>query len=371
MGALEKKTEKEAAAKGTSGDASHGSLESLDARDLARVRWLLAAAHAAPSADNTQPWRCVYGEGAFRILHDGARLASPMAGPETHMSRLSLGTMLENIHQGAAAVGVSLSAADTLDGPEASRALKVTGIDNSGPENVDHPLLHRHTNRHPYRRTALPSELLVEVGAMTEGTARVLVREGRRDRRFLAEQVRLASIARFRTQELHEWLMGSLRWTPAQVATGEGLDVRTLHLPPGGRWLLRFLTPWRRMKWFGALGGHRAMARTEAGAFQSAGAALAIVAKRDDVVAAGRLLQRVWIRLNERGVAVHPFYVVTDQHERLSLGRVPESCVPLVERSRDACRDKLSLREGEGVQMLLRIGQPKKTPVRSQRLPRE
>lgn len=343
---------------------SEGLFEGPNASTIAS--WLRQAAHAAPSADNAQPWRCDLIDGALEIRHDGERLRDPLGGPDTHMSQLSLGAMLENLHQGAAFAGIALHCPD--DAPLRFDATPLPGTE-SGVPNTAPPLFARHTNRHPFRRSSLDPDLLSELGAQTEGSARVVVSEGRRALGFLAEQVRIASLARFQTQQLHEWLMGSLRWTPEQAASGEGLDVRTLHLPPGGRGLLRLLVPWRRMRLLARIGGHRLMARMEGVAFRSAGAAVTIVGDQD-ARSAGRLMQRVWVRLNEEGLGVHPFYVVADQHGRLDQGTVPEQCTAMLAEAQRACASRLGLASGERIQIMFRVGVPTRTALRSLRLNR-
>lgn len=52
----------------------------------------------------------------------------------------------------------------------------------------------------------------------------------------------------------------------------------------------------------------------------------------EQVVSAGRLLTRIWTRLKAEGVAVHPYYVIPDQLQRLKQKRVPEH---LITRARD------------------------------------
>ena len=85
-------------------------------------------------------------------------------------------------------------------------------------------------------------------------------------------------------------------------------------------------------------------------------------------IAAGRLLERLWIDLNEQDIAVHPYYVLSDQLYRLREGLVPAELRPQVVKITERVAELLKSRDNT-IFMLLRIGVPKTIdPVRSRRL---
>jgi hypothetical protein len=85
-------------------------------------------------------------------------------------------------------------------------------------------------------------------------------------------------------------------------------------------------------------------------------------------MAGGRLLERLWIELNRQGVAVQPYFVITDQLYRLQRGSVPARLIPLVERTKEALEAMLGS-DDRRMLILLRIGRPKVQPPRALRLP--
>jgi hypothetical protein len=81
------------------------------------------------------------------------------------------------------------------------------------------------------------------------------------------------------------------------------------------------------------------------------------------------LLARVWVDLNARGLAVHPYYLVTDQVVRLRDGRLPSQMVAKIDGVRARLSNIIGLRQDEMLHMLLRVGLPKSGVPRSRRLP--
>ena len=231
-------------------------------------------------------------------------------------------------------------------------------------------IMNRHTNRLSYRAKPLGGNELDGLIGLSRGTARLAWLDPA-ENKAMGQLVRQASEVRFRTQEVHEWLVRSLRFDEQEANSGDGLDVATLGLPPGGRQLLKFIAPWPRMAFLNRLGMFRMMALIEARPISIAPQLVAIVSPRgrDDVLDAGSLLEQLWIELNKRGLAVHPYYVISDQLNRLASGRVPEGLSVEVLRLGSACAALLRLAEGEQLQMLLRVGHPRCAPVKSRRLP--
>ena len=182
----------------------------------------------------------------------------------------------------------------------------------------------------------------------------------------------LASRVRFQTQEIHEWLGDALRFTPAEVARGDGLDVAALEVPPGGKTLLRIIKDWRRLALLNKIGAYKLLARIEAAEIRKAPAMLLITGADDapGALAAGRLLERAWLMLAGAGVAAHPYYVVPDQLQRARLGSVPPSLTETVSQVSAAAAGLLDSPE-RTLHMVLRLGYPKCTVVRSRRLPLE
>ncbi len=338
----------------------------LDPQDEALEVFKLLA--RTPSADNCQPWRFASTDG-HRIScqsHRNHGRFDPF-GPLGHATLLSAGAMQESMEH--------LYGRDA--GCEVMLAAERWEIRMPSPSTPDigspaaKALLDRHTNRLPYRQAEVswqpPARLWPRGCRAVMTTSRDVVS-------VVGETVRGCSAARFNSHELHTWLFSALRWTEEEARQGDGLDVATLHLPPGGKQVMRFLAPWHRMEWMNRFGVHKIMAALDAVLVRQAPAVIAIVGGKDALSAweAGRLMHACWISLNTAGYAVHPYYVVSDIANRLDDGKLAPTWRQIATSAVASLGEALGLNRDEGVHILLRVGRPGPAqPVRSRRLPVE
>jgi hypothetical protein len=217
----------------------------------------------------------------------------------------------------------------------------------------------------------LPDALVAELAEATEGSARSWITQSPERRRAVASLIERASHIRFCTREVHEWLGKSLRFNAAAVARGDGLDVATLALPPGGKAFLKLIADWRRLSMLNRVGAYRLLAAIDAAPVRRGPGLMAIIA--DDSahggIEAGRLMARLWTALNRQGVSVHPYYVVADQLARLRTGGVPAERVELAREVAAETCDVFGIRAKESLYMILRVGYSKRPAARSLRLP--
>jgi hypothetical protein len=329
---------------------------------------LAAVAALAPSADNAQPWRLTWNGTRLEIGYAQRHAATNVFSASSHATLLGIGAVAENL---AMALRTNGLRGEWAWSSEAGQPYGTVAIDRvpqafTAPEGA----ARRHTNRLPFRRDALPAPLVERIGALCEGGNRVTLLTAAAQRTRLVRLVRISSEARFCNRDLHKWLFGSLRWTPAEVANGDGLDIDSLGLPPGGKSMLSFISDWGRMSTLNRLGAYKLLARSEVGLISVAPALLCISGPADarNVVAAGRLLTRAWTELNLAAIAVQPYYVVTDQLNRMHEGTLAagfDARIGAVERE---VHDLLHLAQGQTLHMILRLGYPKAEPVRSRRL---
>lgn len=330
------------------------------------VLYLAEAARLAPSADNSQPWRFRFDGRSLAVEFEVARGS---LGRDHSAVHLAMGAVLENLVQAAQDAGLDTSGWE-FPGFAATGCLVKIPAPAQTLEALEVPqaICARHTNRGPFALTPLAEEDAASLAQLRQGEAEALVFSEREAIAQLAQLVRLASELRFQTEEIHRWLAGSLRFTPEEVARGDGLDVETLHLPPGGRALGRYLSDWRRLALLNRFGAYKLLAWIEAAQFSQAGAIVAIVGQNgaNAWLDAGRLLERVWLDLTARGWAVHPYFVLPDQLARLSAGKIPPHLRPAAER---LAQQAQALFAEATPFMLLRVGQAKQPAKRSRRLP--
>ena len=82
-------------------------------------------------------------------------------------------------------------------------------------------------------------------------------------------------------------------------------------------------------------------------------------------------MARAWTLLNAEQAAVHPYFAISDQLNRLQEGLVPPKLMAKAKILYETCQQIFGYDEAESLHMLLRAGYPKVAPVRSRRLPLE
>ena len=338
------------------------------------VLYLVECAKWAPSADNSQPFSFrVFGQG-FDVFYDEKRVGKSTFSESDPATLLSLGALLENIRQGAefANVDIKIAAREKrVDRLGASALLSVYVREEVNIKSGIKPALFlRHTNRSNYDAISPVDEGLQGLTQRFRNYARAHWLQ-LDQRSIMGKMQRRASEVRFQTRQVQEWLSHSQKFSADEIANGDGLDVATLALPLSGAQFLKFISPWPRMAFLNRFGAFRALAAIDAAPVFSAPRLVGIVSSIDEdaVVEAGELMEELWIALNQRGLAVHPYYAVPDQLNRLRAGTVPKGLCATVKKIKSGSEKLFGLSEGEQLQMLFRVGFPQSQPRRSRRLP--
>jgi hypothetical protein len=231
-------------------------------------------------------------------------------------------------------------------------------------------ILNRHTNRNPYR-SELVDQMILGGLQKNYGTIRLTIVTDETIKTRVADLLRRSGELRFQTPELVAMLSDSLRHNEAEVARGDGLDVRTLALPPGGGQFLKTAAKPGVLRALNGLRLHKLLARIDAQPVARAPALLYLSGPSDraSLVDAGRLLERTWIHLNAAGIAVHPYYALSDQLHRFAANRIALPLLPQAGALAAQAHEVLDFGPGELPQMILRIGYPVRPAPRSRRLP--
>lgn len=326
------------------------------------------AARVAPSADNSQPWQLHLLDQTIAVSHRPTGGTDPF-GANGHATLISIGAVAENLCQILPESRSSLSISDLESGAPYFSISIPTNPAARSPE--DHPLFTRTTNRFPYAKTPPNSELLQAISEQQEPLVRARTLFASDEKKAFSDIVETCCKARFCNRELHEWLMASLRFSKEEIEQGDGLALNTINLPPGGNLFMQWIRPWHRMNLLNKMGAFKLMAINEAQLLRNAPMIIALLGEDTPTgaFAAGKLMEKVWILLNQLGWAVHPYYVVTDQESRLQSRQIPEEWEQPVTKAIDDARTLLTIKPGERLHMAMRVGKPTRTPPRSLRLP--
>ncbi|MEW9899130.1 hypothetical protein ABWL39_10915 [Chitinivorax sp. PXF-14] len=336
--------------------------------NMAPLDVLMEAARWAPSPDNMQPWRFLRRPDGFDVHFDATAAAGTTFPLEAEATQISLGAIEENLRQAAQVIGAEVQLhrhdSDTL-----RLRAEITTLPDPRRLETELPLFRRHTNRYPFRPSPVPDAVQAHVAAMHEPGAQLQLMQDKRQLQAWSDIVRRAGELRFQNMEIMGWLAHSLRFKPEDADHGDGLDIRTFDLPPGGTLMLHMISSAPCLRAANRVGAYKLLAAIEARPIAAGPLLIAILRddNRDAMRAAGALMERAWITLNEAGLAVQPYYVVADQLRRQETGQLDaahrQAALDLARRC------QLQLGEQRPLAMLLRVGWPCHTVTRSQRKP--
>jgi hypothetical protein len=276
---------------------------------------ILRAGIAAPSADNSQPWRFAWHDDELDIHIDVDR-SGRVSDTRYVLSDLAAGACLENM----LVRGRSLGYVATLETfPQHDDELWVARIHWRDAPDGDRqePLASAIDQRHTDRRFPWSGSVSPDTRAHMDSQARQI--PGPRlwwpqasEKKVALRIIRQAEALRFRSPTLHAELFSSIRFATGWHTTcEEGLAPATLAVEAPLRPIFQSL---RRPAVMAAL--NRLGAATMLG-WRSAwlpirlspGLCLIVIPStaRADVVAGGRALQRVWLQATLEGLSVQPY----------------------------------------------------------------
>ena len=341
--------------------------------DQATQTDILRAGIAAPSADNSQPWRFAWSGDDLDVRIDAGR-SGGVSDTRYVLSDLAAGACLENMLIRAQSIGYAADV-QTFPRPDDDK-LWVARIGwrrdpaCNQPEPLAGAIERRHTDRSfPWRGPVTP-----ETQARLDAQARLI--PGQRlywpqtpgEGRAALGVIRQAEALRFRSPRLHAELFSSIRFGAGwHAACEEGLAPATLAVEAPMRPVFSMLRRPALMTLFNRLGAASILGWRSAWLpiRLSPGLCLLVIPSttRADVLAAGRALQRVWLQATLEGLSVQPYAAAGV----LSLGFVPiepafqGALSPLGAALGELCAP------GHGL-VFLRLGHARSTPrVRSGR----
>lgn len=337
-------------------------------------RKLVEAAILAPTPDNNQPWRFAVRDDRLLVFLDAARtLPSDVNGM---FDLVGLGAAVENACIAARQVGfepkVELAdcPAESLKDPSQPAAL-ISFVPGAQPDPLYTYLVDRCTCRKLYSTKPPPDDALRELSKAVESFSWVRVDwvTDRRRIKELASLLAASDLIRFQYEPFHNELFRQLRFTEEEAEqTRDGLDVRTLDLPPGIAWLLRTLKPWKRMHRLHQLGFGRFLTMPSRLAVQRSGGVgllsvdCATVAR---FLQGGMAMQRLWLTATSLKLALQPLgslpIFLAHLHQLGGARLDPAHRAHVVQLS-DRLRNLMPQTGSFSLQIMFRIGQS--TPSR-------
>lgn len=277
---------------------------------------ILRAAIAAPSADNSQPWRFTWHDDALDLRIDPMRSGGVSDGRFV-LSDLAAGACVENMLIAARASGhaADVTVFPDLAGDERWVARLQWRRDPAvGPEPLAAAVPLRHTDRRFPWSGPMDAATWARLEAAVGGIpgARLWRPDSPRQRSLALGIVRRAESLRFRSPVLHQELFGSIRFGAGWHSTcDEGLAPATLAVEALLRPAFQAMRRPAVMRWLNRLGAPSMLGWRSAWLPIRLSPGLCLIVMRSgsraDVVAGGRALQRAWLAATLDGLVAQPY----------------------------------------------------------------
>lgn len=283
----------------------------MDVEYSEKVVKICAAAVAAPSGDNSQPWRFVFRAPDVLEFHAIPEKDNVLLNVDESGTLIALGAAIQNAELEAKALGFNPEV--QYDGENsliATFILHKGGILSDEEKNLHQAILLRHSNRKEYKKISLAGEdreYLLRAAGKVPGISFSLVEE-QESKNLISRALTTMEEIALKNKSLHNLFFESIFWSKERNAAGEsGLYIHTLELPPPARLLFKILQYWPVANLLAQIGLPKMVA--EINAKQNASAsALGVLAldkfNRASYVEAGRLLERVWLAATSCGMSL-------------------------------------------------------------------
>lgn len=340
---------------------------------------MIQAATRAPSPDNNQPWLFLEREDALGIYLDPSRaLPSDVNGM---FDLVGLGAAIENACIAARQRGfqprVEYRAASSRDATHLPRHVANVVLAEGGQPDPLYSFLERRcTNRKLYAARTVGEETLAEFGKAIGCFPEVRLDwvAERAGVRAFARLVMRSDAYRFQYEPFHAEIYRQLRFTPEEAErTRDGLDVRTLELPPGTPAALKALRSWRNMRFLHRAGLGPLLTFPSWLSVRKSGAIGVLSVSAPEMarfVEGGRAFQRLWLTAHQEGLALHPLGslpVFLGHLEQLQGRKLTPAHQHLAKRLGARLRGLVPAMEGRTLLMLFRVGHVAPPQVRSLR----
>lgn len=274
---------------------------------------LVECARWSPSPHNVQPWRVrIVSPSEVELLYEPRRLL-PDTDPTSAFTFAGFGMFIECLDVAAGARGLSVEArfvTDRLDSKAAGPTLlaKLRLVPATRSPRFDPALvLQRRTSRRAYDGGPVPPRVLEACKALAAEEGNTL--HWSEDPGLVDWMLRLNRDTLFldmaddkARNEVGSWL----RFSPRQArATKDGLWARCLGFP--GTLLRTFFRHRGLFEMPGLRGPLRRLYLRSTRGTRTVAWLAGPFATRDEAVATGRMLQRIWLLLTREGLFLHPF----------------------------------------------------------------
>jgi nitroreductase len=301
----------------------------------AQIRRIVAAGSRGPSGENCQPWRFRWSGGQLSVSHDRVRAAHNLDA-NYHSSYLTLGCLLEAIQIEASAEGFNVSVALSLpcrSEPEPPAWARVRFAPRGGrPDELAEALSKRCTDRRLYRGGSLEDPVFAEIVRDSRERTDCGLRIQNRFSQELLGYLKEAETYVWRHEAAHQDLMRWIRFGRDEARSApDGLPWPSLAIGLLQSRVLRLCRSFSIQRLLNGPIFLRQIRRLSQRQVTSSAALLCVTVTSTDpeqLVEAGRLGFRAWLRLNQNGYGVQPMTIASCSVYNSVTGALPPDALP-------------------------------------------
>lgn len=286
--------------------------------DKESISSMVAAAAAAPSTGNDQPWKWLYKNETLFLFHDEFRSHS-FGDFQKTASFITFGAAYENLYIHALTLGIEPYYSFFPDRSNEKLVAAIRFKKHSPGElldllkPLDQAIFRRHTNRVMAPKTIIPEDVYSRLSLLAESVPGAKMRcfTDENDMRALARIIGACDKIRLMHPEGHyDFVHREMRWTPEDAErTLTGIDIRTLEL---GNSLMAAMSVIKNKKVIDAvkdLGGGNALGMLAMRTVSTASALCMISLPGYELrnfFEGGRSMERFWLEATNLNLAIHP-----------------------------------------------------------------
>jgi len=299
---------------------------------------IIYLASLAPSGHNTQPWTVKIMEHNHWIIGTDITRWLSVVDQENREMLLSIGAFMENLIVAANVKGYEVEVAVVAKTLQDKDIIDIKLHKGNYLRNFDvNKIKLRRTVRSNFLKDELSGE---DVRLFTESNSKSFLYYARQSKEgnYLAEGTLLANQSQTYRNSAQEELAKWIRWSNDEIKYyGNGLTPETMEIDGIARWYVRNFYSSQS-----ALGtGFREATIKRIQEQVAAGSGWLLITSKDssipELIDAGRRLQRIWLEVREKNIAIHP---MNQMLEEVAIRHEMASALSIT----------------EPIQMLLRIG---------------
>ena len=255
----------------------------------------------------------------------------------------------------------------------------IARVDFTVAQHIEDPLyraiFERTTNRKAYSKAALTQEQKAEILSssyeVVSGSIKLVEDENKI--KELSGPISLNEQLIFENRHLHDFFYDHVHWTKEEDEKfRNGFFIDTLELNPPQRMAMKLMRSWRIASFAKKLGISRQVARDNAKNYTTASAFGVVVMQTnnaDDYVLAGRIMERVWLKVTNMGLSLQPMTGVLFFNQRILANKAEAFSSDQIASIRQAYE---KIKQGfdinsETIAMLFRLGKGGEPSARSLR----